>query len=85
MVIGMLSNAFSTCLVWLYLSPQMRIYSFWDIVRLSKRGADMKQRVLILGHGKMGHALECLVSGRHDVRIWCMEKEGDATLEDMVA
>ena len=45
----------------------------------------MKQRVLILGHGKMGHAMECLLSGRHDVRIWCMEKEGDATLEEMVA
>jgi glycerol-3-phosphate dehydrogenase (NAD(P)+) len=45
----------------------------------------MKQRVLILGHGKMGHAMECLVAGRHDVRIWCMEEEGDSSLEEMVA
>jgi hypothetical protein len=63
----------------------MRAFGFWDIVRLSKWGTDMKQRVLILGHGKMGHAMECLISGRHDVRIWCMEEEGDATLEEMVA
>ena len=45
----------------------------------------MRQRVLILGHGKMGHAMECLVSGRHDVRIWCIEEQSDTTLEDMVA
>lgn len=45
----------------------------------------MKHRVLILGHGKMGHAMECLVAGRHDVRIWCMEEEGDTALEDLVA
>lgn len=47
----------------------------------------MKQRVLILGHGKMGHAMECLVSGRHDLRIWCMEEDtnGVSTLEDKVA
>ena len=44
----------------------------------------MKQRVLILGHGKMGHAMECLVSGRHDVRIWCIEEQGNSTLEEMV-
>jgi glycerol-3-phosphate dehydrogenase (NAD(P)+) len=45
----------------------------------------MKRRVLILGHGKMGHAMECLLSGRHEVRIWCMEEPGDAPLEDKVA
>jgi glycerol-3-phosphate dehydrogenase (NAD(P)+) len=45
----------------------------------------MKRRVLILGHGKMGHAMECLLSGRHDVRIWCMEEAGDAPLEDKAA
>jgi glycerol-3-phosphate dehydrogenase (NAD(P)+) len=45
----------------------------------------MKHRILILGHGKMGHAMECLVSGRHDVRIWCIEEKGDAPLEDLVA
>lgn len=45
----------------------------------------MKRRVLILGYGKMGHAMECLLSGRHDVRVWCMEEEGDASLEDKVA
>jgi glycerol-3-phosphate dehydrogenase (NAD(P)+) len=46
----------------------------------------MKQRVLILGHGKMGHAMEFLLSGRHDLRIWCIEEDKDeATLKDKVA
>ncbi len=48
----------------------------------------MKQRVLILGYGKMGHAMECLVSGRHDVRIWNMGtvvKGSHTTLEEEVA
>ena len=48
----------------------------------------MKQRVLILGHGKMGHAMECLVAGRHDVRIWNMGtvvKGSHSTLEEEVA
>lgn len=42
----------------------------------------MKHRVLILGHGKMGHAMESLLDGRHEVRIWCMEEPGDAPLEE---
>ncbi len=46
----------------------------------------MKQRVLILGHGKMGHAMEFLLSGRHDLRIWCIEEDRDGTtLKDKVA
>ena len=46
----------------------------------------MKQRVLILGHGKMGHAMEYLLSGRHDLRIWCIEEDRDGTtLKDKVA
>ncbi len=32
----------------------------------------MKLRVLILGYGEMGHAMEFLLEGRHDVRIWNM-------------
>ncbi len=45
----------------------------------------MKRRVLILGHGKMGHAMEWLLTDRHDVRIWCMEEKSDLPLEEMVA
>ncbi len=30
----------------------------------------MKLRVLILGYGEMGHALECLLESKHDVHIW---------------
>lgn len=30
----------------------------------------MKLRVLILGYGEMGHALEYLLAERHEVRIW---------------
>jgi len=48
----------------------------------------MKQRVLILGYGKMGHAMESLLSARHDVRIWNMGvvvKGNGSTLEDEVA
>ncbi len=45
----------------------------------------MKQRVLILGHGKMGHAMEFLLSGRHDLRIWCIEDDPKGlTLKDKV-
>lgn len=29
----------------------------------------MKLRVLILGYGEMGHAMEYLLAERHDVRI----------------
>ncbi len=48
----------------------------------------MKQRVLILGYGKMGHAMEYLLAARHDVRIWNMGvvvKGNHATLDDEVA
>jgi len=48
----------------------------------------MKQRVLILGYGEMGHAMEYLLSARHDVRIWNMGmviKGSHATLEEEVA
>ncbi len=48
----------------------------------------MKQRVLILGHGKMGHAMEHLLAARHDVHIWNMGevvKGGGTTLEEEVA
>jgi glycerol-3-phosphate dehydrogenase (NAD(P)+) len=48
----------------------------------------MKQRVLILGYGKMGHAMEYLLAARHDVRIWNMGvvvKGSKATLEEEVA
>ncbi len=30
----------------------------------------MKLRVLILGYGEMGHALEFLLAGKHEVHIW---------------
>jgi glycerol-3-phosphate dehydrogenase (NAD(P)+) len=48
----------------------------------------MKQRVLILGYGKMGHAMEYLLAAHHDVRIWNMGavvKGRHATLEQEVA
>lgn len=32
----------------------------------------MKLRVLILGYGEMGHALEHLLADKHDVRIWSL-------------
>src|SRR5665647_112009 len=46
----------------------------------------MKQRVLILGYGEMGHAMECLLSARHDVCIWSLDgvKDRHSTLEDEV-
>jgi len=43
---------------------------------------------LILGYGKMGHAMEHLLAARHDVRIWNMGvvvRGSRATLEDEVA
>ncbi len=43
----------------------------------------MKLRVLILGYGEMGHAMEALLHDRHDVRIW--SRLYAATLEDKVA
>lgn len=48
----------------------------------------MKLRVLILGYGEMGHAMEYLLAARHDVRIWNMGevvRGSRATLEDEVA
>lgn len=48
----------------------------------------MKQRILILGYGEMGHAMEHLLSVRHDVRIWDMGtvlKGSHSTLENEVA
>ncbi|KAF0202985.1 MAG: NAD-dependent glycerol-3-phosphate dehydrogenase domain [Gallionellaceae bacterium] len=48
----------------------------------------MKLRVLILGYGEMGHAMEYLLAARHDVHIWNMGvviKGMHATLEDEVA
>ena len=46
----------------------------------------MRLRVLILGHGKMGHAMEYLLSGRHDLRIWDVDgvQGRDTTLENEV-
>ena len=47
----------------------------------------MKQRILILGYGEMGHAMEYLLATRHDVRIWNMGvvvKGSHATLEEEV-
>jgi glycerol-3-phosphate dehydrogenase (NAD(P)+) len=48
----------------------------------------MKLRVLILGHGRMGHAMEHLLDLRHDLRIWDVEgviRGSHATLEEEVA
>jgi len=48
----------------------------------------MKLRVLILGYGEMGHAMEYLLAARHDVRIWNMGevvKGRYATLEEELA
>ncbi len=43
----------------------------------------MKLRVLILGYGEMGHAMEALLHDRHDVRIWSRSRA--TVLEDEVA
>lgn len=43
----------------------------------------MKLRVLILGYGEMGHALEYLLAEKHDVRIWSLNI--DTILENEVA
>ena len=48
----------------------------------------MKLRVLILGYGEMGHAMEYLLAARHDVRIWNLGevvKGSHSTLEEEVA
>ena len=46
----------------------------------------MKQRVLILGYGEMGHAMEYLLAARHYLRIWSLDgvKGRNSTLEDEV-
>lgn len=46
----------------------------------------MRRRILILGYGEMGHAMEYLLSGRHDLRIWDVDGvQGRAsTLEEEV-
>jgi len=43
----------------------------------------MKLKVLILGYGEMGHALEYLLAEKHDVRIWSLNS--DTILEEEVA
>lgn len=43
----------------------------------------MRLSVLILGYGEMGHALEYLLSAKHDVRIW--SRSSPTTLEDEAA
>jgi glycerol-3-phosphate dehydrogenase (NAD(P)+) len=48
----------------------------------------MRLRVLILGYGEMGHAMEYLLAMRHDVRIWnigTVVKGSHDTLEQEVA
>lgn len=48
----------------------------------------LQLRVLILGHGEMGHAMEYLLAARHDMRIWNMGevlKGSHATLEEEAA
>jgi len=48
----------------------------------------MKKRVLILGYGEMGHAMEHLLFARHDVRIWnlgTVVKGSHTTLEQETA
>ena len=43
----------------------------------------MKLKVLILGYGEMGHALEYLLAEKHDVRIWSLNS--DTILEEEVS
>jgi glycerol-3-phosphate dehydrogenase (NAD(P)+) len=48
----------------------------------------MKLRILILGYGEMGHAMESLLAARHNVHIWNMGevvKGSHTTLEEEVA
>ena len=47
----------------------------------------MKQRVLILGYGEMGHAMEYLLAEHHELRIWDVDgvKNQHSTLEEEVA
>lgn len=50
-------------------------------------------RVLIVGYGEMGHAMECLLAGRHELQFWdirplhehaCVELEHAASVVDYV-
>lgn len=43
----------------------------------------MKYRVLIIGYGEMGHALEFLLAGKHDIHIWSLVTKND--LEEEVS
>ena len=43
----------------------------------------MKQELLILGSGEMGHAMKALLHQHHDVRLW--SRSHAARLEDEVA
>jgi glycerol-3-phosphate dehydrogenase (NAD(P)+) len=48
----------------------------------------MKLRVLLLGYGRMSHAMEHLLAARHDVRIWDIDgvvRGSHATLEAEVS
>ena len=48
----------------------------------------MKRSILIMGHGRMGHAMEHLLDARHDVHIWDIDgvvRGCHATLEEEVA
>jgi glycerol-3-phosphate dehydrogenase (NAD(P)+) len=48
----------------------------------------MGKRVLVLGYGEMGHAMEYLLDDHHDVHIWnmgAMVKGSHATLEETAA
>ena len=47
----------------------------------------MRQRVLVLGYGEMGHAMEYMLSARHELRIWSITgvKDRETTLEQEVA
>lgn len=43
----------------------------------------MRLKVLILGYGEMGHALEFLLAAKHEVSIW--SRSSQATLEEVAA
>ena len=43
----------------------------------------MHLKVLILGYGEMGHAMECLLAENHDVHIW--SRSAKTSLEDEAA
>ena len=37
---------------------------------MMKPGSEARERILILGYGEMGHAMEFLLGHRHDLLIW---------------